>query len=91
MAAAAHNDIADIAAAVLLDGPDTHDGQVLEVTGPEALTLTEIAHRLGDALGRPFRYQPERSRKRSPAESRSPTTHPTGRTITGVVRTAAPR
>jgi NAD(P)H dehydrogenase (quinone) len=59
VAAVAHDDIADVAAAVLLDGPGSHDGEVLEVTGPESLTLTEIAQRLSDALGHPFRYQPE--------------------------------
>ena len=49
--AVTHEDIADVAAAVLLDDGDAHDGQVLEVTGPEALTMDEAAAQLTEATG----------------------------------------
>jgi NAD(P)H dehydrogenase (quinone) len=46
LAAAARDDVADAAVAVLLaDG--VHDGRSYDLTGPEALTMAEIAERLG--------------------------------------------
>ncbi|MGI5481712.1 SDR family oxidoreductase [Streptomyces lavendofoliae] len=63
VAAVAHEDIADVAAAVLLGGAD-HDGAVHDVTGEEALTLAEAAEELSRAAGRPVRYVPE-----TPAEA----------------------
>lgn len=49
------DDLADVAAAVLLDGSADHDG-VLDVTGPEALTLAEAAATLAEVTGRRVTY-----------------------------------
>ncbi|MBW0103022.1 NAD(P)H-binding protein [Pseudonocardia sp. KRD291] len=56
-----HEDIAAVMAAVLLDdGPvSEHDGAVLEVTGPEALTLSEAVAQIAESTGRPYRYVAE--------------------------------
>jgi uncharacterized protein YbjT (DUF2867 family) len=51
------DDIAEVAAAVLLD--ESLDGATLDLTGPEAITLTETAAILTAATGAPIRYQPE--------------------------------
>ena len=48
-------DIADVAAAVLAD--DRHAGQTYRVTGPRALTLSEVAALLGAATGRTLHYR----------------------------------
>lgn len=56
-----HEDIADVITAVALDeGPRSeHDGAILEITGPEALTLGEAVTRIAAATGRPYRYESE--------------------------------
>ena len=64
VAAVARDDIADAAVAVLLgdggDGdPGRHDGRTYDMTGPEALTLAEIAGELSRFAGRPIGYQEE--------------------------------
>jgi uncharacterized protein YbjT (DUF2867 family) len=51
------DDLADVAAAVLLRDDGELDGQVLEVTGPEALSLSEAAAVLEDVTGRPTEYR----------------------------------
>ena len=51
------DDLADVAAAVLLDDSGALDGQGLEVTGPESLTLAEAARVLGEVTGRPAEYR----------------------------------
>ena len=51
------DDIADVAAAVLLDDSGALDGQALDVTGPEALTMGEAAAVLTEVTGRPARYR----------------------------------
>jgi NAD(P)H dehydrogenase (quinone) len=51
------DDVADVVAAVLLESG--LDGEVLDVTGPEAVTLGELTEAIGEAAGRPVRYQPE--------------------------------
>ena len=51
------NDLADVAAAVLLDDSSALDGQALEVTGPEALTMAEAAAVLAEVTGRPAVYR----------------------------------
>ncbi|MGW5583178.1 NAD(P)H-binding protein [Streptomyces sp. NPDC003857] len=58
---ATHEDIADVITAVALDdGPRSeHDGAILEITGPEALTLHEAVTRIAAATGRPYRFEPE--------------------------------
>lgn len=51
------DDLADVAVAVLLDDTGRFDGQALEVTGPEALTMAEAADVLTEVTGRPARYR----------------------------------
>ncbi|MFP5370023.1 MAG: SDR family oxidoreductase [Actinomycetes bacterium] len=51
------DDLADVAAAVLLDGSAGLDGQSLEVTGPEALSMAEAAAVLAEVTGRPALYR----------------------------------
>jgi uncharacterized protein YbjT (DUF2867 family) len=59
VAAVARDDIADAAVAVLLGDLTRHDGQAYDMTGPEALTLAEIAGELSRFAGRPVSYQEE--------------------------------
>lgn len=56
-----HDDIAAVVAGVALDdGPvSEYDDAILEITGPEALTLDEAVTRIAAATGRPYRYEPE--------------------------------
>ncbi|RIT32732.1 SDR family NAD(P)-dependent oxidoreductase [Mycobacteroides abscessus] len=54
-----HGDIAAVVAAVALDSTTEHDGETLEVTGPELLTLEQAVARIVTATGRPYRYQAE--------------------------------
>ena len=56
VAAVARADVADAAAAVLRD-PAAHAGATYVLTGPEALTLGEVAARAGAALGRDLRFE----------------------------------
>jgi NAD(P)H dehydrogenase (quinone) len=58
VAAVAQDDIADAAATVLLD-PDAHVGATYSLTGPESLTLDEVAAVLTETQGRPVAYHPE--------------------------------
>ncbi len=53
------DDAAEVAAAVLLRDHPSTDGRVLDVTGPEALTLAEAAAVLTEVTGRPVRYRPQ--------------------------------
>jgi uncharacterized protein YbjT (DUF2867 family) len=50
-------DVEDIAKAAfaLLHG-EGHEGKAYEMTGPEALTMDEVAERLSTVLGKPIRY-----------------------------------
>jgi len=57
-------DIAEVAAAALTE--PGHEGKVYPLTGPEALTMSEVAAKLSVATGRPIRYvniAPEEARK----------------------------
>jgi NAD(P)H dehydrogenase (quinone) len=56
--AVARDDIADVAAAVLLSGGD-HDGATYDLTGPESITLTEAATIITEVTGRKVRYEAE--------------------------------
>jgi NAD(P)H dehydrogenase (quinone) len=57
-AVVAQDDIAEVAATILTsDG--AYDGQTLSLTGPDALTMNEIAAILSDHLGRSVSYIPE--------------------------------
>lgn len=58
VAAVARADVADVAEAVLRD-PAAHAGATYTLSGPEALTLTEIAARAGAVLGRELRFEDE--------------------------------
>ncbi|MEU0940212.1 NAD(P)H-binding protein [Embleya sp. NPDC005971] len=58
VAAVAHDDIADAAAAVLL-GDTAHDHLTYDLTGPEAITLAEAATELTRFAGRPIEYVAE--------------------------------
>lgn len=58
VAAVARADVADMAAAVLRD-PARHEGVTYTLTGPEALTLTEVATRAGAVLGRELHFEDE--------------------------------
>ena len=53
------DDLADVAAAVLLDGSPALDGAVLDVTGPAALSLDEAAAVLTEVTGLPAVYRPQ--------------------------------
>jgi NAD(P)H dehydrogenase (quinone) len=57
VAAVARDDIADAALAVLLG--DSGGGDGYDMTGPEALTLAEVAGELSRFAGRPISYQEE--------------------------------
>jgi NAD(P)H dehydrogenase (quinone) len=57
VAAVARDDIAEVAVAVLLG--DGHDGRTYDLTGPEALTLDEVAAELSRVTGRAVTYHPE--------------------------------
>ncbi|WP_407344956.1 SDR family oxidoreductase [Pengzhenrongella phosphoraccumulans] len=60
VSAVAHDDIADVATAVLLDERTTaHDGLTYDVTGPEALTMADAAAQLSRVTGRSITYLPE--------------------------------
>lgn len=49
------DDIAEVAVATLLD-PDAHAGAEYELSGPEALTLAQVAAKLSAATGREIRH-----------------------------------
>ncbi|WP_371652632.1 MULTISPECIES: NAD(P)H-binding protein [unclassified Streptomyces] len=57
-------DIAEVAARVLTE-PGAHEGRAYALSGPAAVTAAEQTALLGDALGRPLRFEelgPERAR-----------------------------
>jgi NAD(P)H dehydrogenase (quinone) len=58
VAAVAQDDIADVAAAVLL-APKQHLGVTYDLTGPEALTLAEVAATITEATGRSVTFYDE--------------------------------
>jgi uncharacterized protein YbjT (DUF2867 family) len=47
-------DLAEVALIALTTGG--HEGKIYRLTGPEALTMTDVAERLSAATGRPVRY-----------------------------------
>ncbi|MEK8226692.1 NAD(P)H-binding protein [Oerskovia sp. M15] len=60
LSSVSHDDIADVATAILLDErPAQHHEKTYDVTGPQALTLAEIAGLLSGATGRSISYRPE--------------------------------
>ena len=58
VAAVSQRDVAAVAAHVLAD-PERHAGATYDLTGPEALSLAEIADVLTAVTGRPHRYEEE--------------------------------
>jgi uncharacterized protein YbjT (DUF2867 family) len=50
------DDIAAVATEIFRTG--SHVGESLPLTGPEALSFSEVAIKIGTAIGRPLRYQP---------------------------------
>ncbi len=58
-------DVAQVAVAILRDGG--HEGRSHDMTGPEALTMAEVAELIGRAIGRSVRYVDV-----APAEYRCP-------------------
>jgi uncharacterized protein YbjT (DUF2867 family) len=58
VAAVARADVADVAAAVLR-APSDHADATYVLTGPEAITMTELAARAGVVLGRELRFEDE--------------------------------
>jgi NAD(P)H dehydrogenase (quinone) len=59
VAAVARDDIADVAAVVLVEEGDRHDGRTYDMTGPEALTVAEVAEQLSEVAGRAITYHAE--------------------------------
>jgi uncharacterized protein YbjT (DUF2867 family) len=51
-------DIAELAAKVLRAEPERHDGKIYTVTGPAAVSFTQVAAELGEELGREVSYVP---------------------------------
>lgn len=68
------DDLADVAAAVLLDDSPALDGAVLDVTGPEALSLDDAAAVLTEVTGRPAAYR--RQTVEEAWATRRPSGHP---------------
>jgi NAD(P)H dehydrogenase (quinone) len=58
VAAVAQDDIAAVATAVLLD-PASHEGRTYDLTGPEAITLSEAAGTMSRILGRDYSFRDE--------------------------------
>ena len=62
LSAVSQDDVAAVATAVLLDDAgevSQHDGVTYDVTGPEALTMTEAAETIASVTGRPVRFVDE--------------------------------
>jgi NAD(P)H dehydrogenase (quinone) len=62
VAVVSRRDVAEVAARVLADragAPERHAGATYDLTGPEALTLTQIADVLTRVTGRPHRFSDE--------------------------------
>jgi NAD(P)H dehydrogenase (quinone) len=59
LGAVTRDDVADVATVVALDAASTYDGQGLDLTGPETLSLSEVATELTRVSGRPISYVAE--------------------------------
>ncbi|MGY1679408.1 NmrA family NAD(P)-binding protein [Geodermatophilus sp. SYSU D01176] len=68
------DDLADVAAAALLDDSSALDGAVLDATGPEALSLDDAAAVLAEVTGRPAAYR--RQTVEEAWATRRPSGHP---------------
>jgi NAD(P)H dehydrogenase (quinone) len=58
LSAVARDDVAEVAATILGAG-DAHDGVTYDITGPEALTLAEVAVQIQDVAGVPVSFHDE--------------------------------
>ncbi|MGW5351474.1 SDR family oxidoreductase [Streptomyces sp. NPDC004031] len=76
------DDVADVAVAALTG--DGHTGRLYEVTGPELLTLADVAARLGAATGRRIALVPLTARQYALVRAQAPedTTDPPGHPFT---------
>jgi len=59
VAAVARDDVADVAVAVACAGDDRYDGRTYDLTGPQAVTMSEVAAELSRAAGRTVTYDAE--------------------------------
>lgn len=57
VAAVAHDDVADVAASILVDGDES--GRTYDVTGPEAISMEDVARVVGRACGQEISYHEE--------------------------------
>merc|ERR1719329_2136937 len=53
------NDIAEVAAQCIIEGPEKHANKFYDITGPEPQNMFEIAEVLGKALGKKVEYRPQ--------------------------------
>lgn len=53
------NDIGEVAAKCIEEGPAKHANKFYDITGPEPQSMDEIAQDLGRALGKPIEYRPQ--------------------------------
>lgn len=51
-------DIGEYAARVLMSAPEAHHGKVYTLTGPEAISMEQVAVQLSQGLDKPVRYVP---------------------------------
>ena len=59
VAAVARDDVADVAVAVACAEDDRHDARTYDLTGPQAMTMGDVAAELSRAAGRPVTYHAE--------------------------------
>jgi uncharacterized protein YbjT (DUF2867 family) len=60
LSAVARDDVAEVAATILKEADaGHHDGKAYDITGPEALTLTEVAEQLSKASGKTVTFHNE--------------------------------
>mmetsp|Transcript_129944 Transcript_129944/g.259217 ORF Transcript_129944/g.259217 Transcript_129944/m.259217 type:complete len:325 (-) Transcript_129944:104-1078(-) len=53
------NDIGEVAAKCIEEGPEKHANKFYDITGPEPQSMDEIAQDLGRALGKQIEYRPQ--------------------------------
>lgn len=53
------NDMGEVAATCLVEGPERHANKFYDITGPEPQSMYEVARDLSDALGKNIEYRPQ--------------------------------
>merc|ERR1712107_161757 len=53
------NDLGEIAAKCIVEGPEKHADKFYDITGPEPQSMYEIAEDLGNVLGKKLEYRPQ--------------------------------